>query len=279
MSKETKGQLKNCVDELKKSLAQSEKRVSELLSQQEVLEDSKHQLKEELAARRLELESVTQALTAASEELNSLQCNDTPCSLSAASEGASDDTSLENEELRTELLNVQDIMDQKDFEIEQLRAANELETLRSMKQVQRELCQGHAIELQARDNIIQLLKDRLALLEGKSVQTPQANKTTIETPVPEGTSDITGTESVKMGEPEKTLEAAAVRKMTLPSLPRFSGEKAENGSFERWIKRINCHAEPEKWTEWEKLLQLELHVCGKAKQLYKVLPSEEKKSF
>ena len=188
------------------------------LSQQEALEDSKHQLEEELAVYRLELESVTQALTATSEELNSLRRNDTPRSLSAASERASDDTSCENEELRTELLNVQDIVDQKDFEIEQLRAANKLETLRSMEQVRRELRQGHAIELQARHDIIQLLKDRLALLEGKSVQTPQANNT-IETPVPDGTSDIKGTESVKMGEPEKTLEAAAARKMTLPLLP------------------------------------------------------------
>ena len=42
------------------------------------------------------------------------------------------DTSPENEELQSELLNVQDIVDQKDFEIEQLRAATELETLRSM---------------------------------------------------------------------------------------------------------------------------------------------------
>ena len=50
----------------------------------------------------------------------------------------------------------------------------------------------------------------------------------------------------------------------------------ENGSFEQWMKRFCCHAELEKWTEQEKLLQLELHVCGKAEQLYEVLPSEEK---
>ena len=42
---------------------------------------------------------------------------------------------------------------------------------------------------------------------------PQVSKTTTETLVPEGTRDITGTES---GGPEKTLGAAAARKMTLP---------------------------------------------------------------
>ena len=81
---------------------------------------------------------------------------------------------------------------------------------------------------------------------------PQVSKTTIETPVPEGTRDITGNES---GEPEKTLEAAAARKMMLPPQPQFSGEKVENGSFEWWMKRFCCHAELENWMEQEKLLQ------------------------
>ena len=36
---------------------------------------------------------------------------------------------------------------------------------------------------------------------------------------------------------------------------------------------LNCHLE--NWTDQEKLLQLELHLCGKAEQLYEVLPSEE----
>ena len=75
------------------------------------------------------------------------------------------------------------------------------------------------MELQARDDIIRLLKDRLAVLEGKSVQMSQASKTTTESPVPESTRDITETEREKIREPEKTLEAAAARKMTLLPLP------------------------------------------------------------
>ena len=39
------------------------------------------------------------------------------------------------------------------------------------------------------------------------------------------------------------------------------------------------HAELEKWTEREKLLQLELYLSGRAEQLYEVLPAEEKTSF
>ena len=35
----------------------------------------------------------------------------------------------------------------------------------------------------------------------------------------------------------------------------------------------------EKWTEREKLLQLELHLSGRAEQLYEVLPAEDKAGF
>ena len=59
------------MNELKRSLAESENKVLELLLQLDVLEDSKHQLKELAASRRL-LESIMLALTVKSEELNSL---------------------------------------------------------------------------------------------------------------------------------------------------------------------------------------------------------------
>ena len=59
------------MNELKRSLAESENKVLELLLQLDVLEDSKHQLKELAASRQL-LESIMLALTVMSEELNSL---------------------------------------------------------------------------------------------------------------------------------------------------------------------------------------------------------------
>ena len=59
------------MNELKRSLAESENKVLELLLQLDVLEDSKHQLKELAASWRL-LESIMLALTVISEELNSL---------------------------------------------------------------------------------------------------------------------------------------------------------------------------------------------------------------
>ena len=39
------------------------------------------------------------------------------------------------------------------------------------------------------------------------------------------------------------------------------------------------YAELEKWTDREKLLQLELHLGGRAEKLYEVLPEEEKADF
>ena len=78
---------------------------------------------------------------------------------------------------------------------------------------------------------------------------------------------------------KEVVPTGATRKVTLPTLPRFVGDRSEDGAFERWTKKLLRHAELEKWTEREKLLQLELHLSGRAEQLYEVLPTEEKASF
>ena len=78
---------------------------------------------------------------------------------------------------------------------------------------------------------------------------------------------------------KEVVPTGATRKVTLPTLPRFVGDRSEDGAFEHWTKKLLRHAELEKWTEQEKLLQLELHLSGRAKQLYEVLPTEEKASF
>ena len=39
------------------------------------------------------------------------------------------------------------------------------------------------------------------------------------------------------------------------------------------------HAELQYWTEWEKLVQFELHLAGHAERVYAVLPSHVKESY
>ena len=65
--------------------------------------------------------------------------------------------------------------------------------------------------------------------------------------------------------------------MRLPALPKFSGDDSDNGSgFDHWAWQLDKHAELEGWTDRQKLLQFELHLCGKVEWVYEVLPSEEK---
>lgn len=45
------------------------------------------------------------------------------------------------------------------------------------------------------------------------------------------------------------------------------------------LRKLLHHAELERWTKREKLLQLKLHLVGQAEQLYEVLPDKAKASF
>ena len=152
-----------------------------------------------------------------------------------------------------------------------LRAQSELEVLKAKESVRAEMQKAHSQELRVRDDLIQLLKAKVASLEvGVSVV-----KAVAVDPVKAKVDDRLVDTAVE----KEVVATGATRKVTLPTLPRFGGEKLEDGAFERWTKKLLRHAELEKWTEREKLLQLELHLSGRAEQLYEVLPVEEKASF
>ncbi len=55
--------------------------------------------------------------------------------------------------------------------------------------------------------------------------------------------------------------------------------RQDSEAFERWLRKIQRHAELERWTEREKLLQLELHLTGRAEQIYEVLPLDARTTF
>ena len=63
-------------------------------------------------------------------------------------------------------------------------------------------------------------------------------------------------------------------------MPKFSGEDTDDtDAFDHWARKLDKHAELEGWTDRQKLLQFELHLCGKAERVYEVLPSEKKDKF
>ena len=46
-----------------------------------------------------------------------------------------------------------------------------------------------------------------------------------------------------------------------------------------WVSKLKWFAETHKWSDEEKLVQLELLLSGRADQLYDVLPDKEKATF
>ena len=76
------------------------------------------------------------------------------------------------------------------------------------------------------------------------------------------------------------LVRVAPRRLSLTSVPEFNGEKLDDEeAFNRWIKKLEKHAEICRWSVREKLLQFELHLVGRAEAVYKTLPTEVKGSF
>ena len=284
MSKsETKSQLKQRIEELKRLLGESERRVEDARADRDRLEEAKlieeERLADELEATKLELEGASQALAESKEELAATKDRLT----AVEKEGGLADRGHVPElvgDLQGQLDEANDLADRREWELEQLRAQSELEALKARESLRAEMQRVHSQELKIRDDLIQLLKAKVASLEtvlqdGKA--DPAVVASASATPV-QPMSEEPPEEQV--GESRPGVQSiTAPRKVTLPAIPRFSGERSEDGAFERWTKKLARHAELERWTKWEKLLQLELYLSGRAEQLYEVLPAEKKTSF
>ena len=134
-----------------------------------------------------------------------------------------------------------DLVDRKQWELDELKCCRELALLRAKENVREEIHAAHAEELRARDEQIHLLKERVTYLEKLSPprsETPEEDQSTDPTVVSQviassGVSSVPG--EVKEKEKQALSAGPAVaRKLTLPTLPRFSGEKQEEDAFEQW---------------------------------------------
>ena len=70
--------------------------------------------------------------------------------------------------------------------------------------------------------------------------------------------------------------------LKLPPIPEFSADNSshqDGEAYEQWLRELAKHAELQRWSEREKLLQFELHLAGKAESVYEVLPAELKGSY
>ena len=290
MARETKSQLRQRVEDLKSKLQEAERRAEAVEVDPEELQAAKRErdvarkaerkIKGELEAAMVQVGDLDRELAEATAELSTAL--DRIAALEEGHATARDEGHevRKSEDCKTSWM--RHVTDRKQWEVDQLQRDLELEMMRAKESVRGELHAAHALELQTRDDLVQLLKTRVAELEKQLQRSGQG------TTVSQGGSEVRGGGSSKppgTGDEHSTSSTQGsegvnpelpTRKLTLPPLPKFTGDKADEDAFERWTRRLSRHAELEKWTDREKLLQLEIHLAGRAEQIYEVLTSESK---
>ena len=163
------------------------------------------------------------------------------------------------ETAEAEIADLQEDLDQAHWELEECRRDAELNASRAKESTREEMKDRHLKELSMKDQIISLLKEKLATerkIAGLSLGS--------------GSSASESVEGDK--EPPKVAEERTAKKMTLPTLQKFGGD---GDAFDRWLLKFSHYAELEQWTEQQKLLQFELYLSGRAKQVYEVPVANE----
>ena len=162
-----------------------------------------------------------------------------------------------------------------------------------------EMQQMHARDIDTRDELIALLKAKLAEKGGHKESPKQhavkehsqtsehssTQKSVDKSPKEPSEKGVSVTlypqrDGTMSPTPSVASESQHVQKMRLPALPKMNGEDKENSdSFDLWLQKLEKHAELEQWSDRQKLLQFELHLVGKAEKIYNVLDKESKKTY
>ena len=176
--------------------------------------------------------------------------------------------------------------------------------LEGVENVRHAMSVAHQREVDTQADLISMLKDKLALYAGiplagagrnddpyqsRDLPTVHDNSYSVATDVNSKASHVVSTELRPTPAPRiKSLQkpTPAHRRPKgratpqLPPLPMFGGADTDNGdALQRWVNKLQCHAQLQQWTGHEALLQFELHLAGKAELLYEVLPNDTKVSL
>ena len=156
--------------------------------------------------------------------------------------GHSDDDDGDSEvSLRSMLEEMRDIADERLCRIEEMERVLEIEVLRTKEVVRTDLEERYRRELNARDELIELLKAQYCVGQPSRqlMETqPMSSNQEIEAA---GQQEKAGDRTTDLGggspteTPDATGEAnkeGRTRKLTLPPLPKFSGEEQEVGAFD-----------------------------------------------
>ena len=258
----TKLELRQQVEELSRSLRQAEEERDEALERAEEADLRAEELQGE--KERLQ-KKLAEALESHEEEAES---------------------TLENEKshvrlLEAELEKARDEIDRLEWQREVAERDLELSVARAREGTRVD----HKKELETREELIALLKEKVQLLtKGQALAKPAPAE-----PVSGSGSETAAVSVVTV--PTKSCEDTPKEKVTarngrstrmsLPTLSPFSGDESKDDgeSFDRWIRRLERHAELEQWTDREKLVHLELRLKGRAERLFEILPDEVKRNY
>ena len=268
----TKADLKQAVDQLTEKLRAAEARLDadveaerdEALERADEAERRVLDLEQEIGQLKKDLEGTTDHAASEVEREVKTRLKRAESDLAGSEEHV--------RQLELELDDARDEVDRLEWKLESAERDAELQAARVREQAQRD----HRKELEARDELIALLKEKLSRRQNE----PKAMDT--EAPPP---SSSTGSGCTP--DPQHKKETVPVAnsgrtvRLSLPTLPTFSGEECRDDEdlFERWVRKLEKYAELESWSDREKLVQLELRLKGRAERLFEVLPSESKSSF
>ena len=255
---------------------------------------TKAELKQQLDEIRAERDSMKTVLVKLEEEKKQteLSLEDTEAELTTAQEKLN---SVEEELKRVKdteeaIVELEDKVEQLEWQREEADKSHEMSVLVAKDQLRRELSQVHSKELEARDYLIQLLKERVAQLQGgvhSSNRTEYESAHTAHTHSEVGVPVHSNSESlgVRIHTPNESgsgdSPAAPTNRVTrLATINPFSGEEGEDfGGFPRWLRKLERMSELHSWSDREKLIQFELLLSGRAERIYELLPGSCKSTF
>ena len=167
-----------------------------------------------------------------------------------------------------ELIEACEAADWAEWQLEQVRKQFQFDIMKAKETLSAEMQQRHAKDLDARDELIAMLKAKLAEKEGHSETQKQSAVKETRQPLRDSKCAMTQKSDKCPCEPsEKEASALAsaggdstvspapsdvsdgqhvLHKMRLPALPKMNGEDRENSnSFDLWLQKLEKHAELE----------------------------------
>ena len=254
MPPKTKSQLKDELKQIRRELAEAKAKLEEEVAEavaaaEEKASESDKKLKKEL---QTELESRLEEEKAA------------PLDETTPSSEVGSVIVRELEDARDEAL---EALDRTQWEMEKLKGEHELQVLQVKGSLREELQKKYERDIRTRDELIELMRVKRG---AKQTDTPSSE------------AGGAGAQSSGGGSPEPEVPGESQRgnRLKLPTLPKFTGEDRDDvDSLRRWLAKLDKHAELQRWTDREKLVQFELHLAGRAERVYEVLPSTSKASF